>query len=151
MLWFIVMQLVSTLLQWTRLAKTSDHEKDLEILFLRRQLAILQRKVDSPIRVSRAEKLTLATLAARYKSVTGRSARQLQACPGRIFSSAMQSMLKVAFLRSPRVVMIQACAGRKGPSVLAIDDFVPQLVRYLSRNPKKPRLEEGPGPANNCW
>ena len=79
MLWFTVMQLFSTLLQWTRLAKTSEQEKDLEILLLRRQLAILQRKVDTPIRVSRAEKLTLVALAARYKSVTGHSVRQLQA------------------------------------------------------------------------
>ena len=79
MLWFIVIQIFSTLLQWVRLAKISEQEKDLEIRLLRRQLAILQRKVDTPIRVSRAEKLTLVALAARYKSVTGHSVRQLQA------------------------------------------------------------------------
>ena len=79
MFWFIIAQLFSTLLQWTRLAKTSDQEKDLEILLLRRQLAILQRKIDTPIRISWTEKLTLATLAARYKLVTGRSIRQLEA------------------------------------------------------------------------
>ncbi len=79
MVWFIVMQIFSTLLQWVRLAKSSEQEKDLEILLLRRRLAILQRKVDKPIRVSRAEKLTLVAVAARYKSVTGRSVRQLQA------------------------------------------------------------------------
>jgi len=72
-------QVFSTLLQWVRLAKPSEQEKDLEILLLRRQLAILQRKVDMPIHVSRAEKLTLVALATRYKSVTGRSVRQLQA------------------------------------------------------------------------
>jgi hypothetical protein len=57
MIWFVVMQVFSTLLEWLILGKKIDREKDLEILLLRRQLASLERKQDKPLRVSRAEKL----------------------------------------------------------------------------------------------
>jgi len=50
MIWFIVMQVLSTLLEWLSLGRETDHqEKDLEILLLRRQLAILERKQDKPV------------------------------------------------------------------------------------------------------
>ena len=42
MVWFIVMQVFSTVLEWPRLGKPSEPEKDLEILPLRRRLAILE-------------------------------------------------------------------------------------------------------------
>ena len=48
-----------------------------KILLLRRQLAMLERKLDKPVRVSRAEKLTLAVLAVRLKTRTGQTAKQL--------------------------------------------------------------------------
>jgi hypothetical protein len=46
MIWFMLMQIVSTLLEWVRLGQQTDEEKDLEILLLRQQLAILERKQD---------------------------------------------------------------------------------------------------------
>ncbi len=49
------------------------------MLLLQRQLAILDRKVDKLLRVSRTEKLTWVALAAKYGSVTSHSVRQLQA------------------------------------------------------------------------
>lgn len=52
MIWFIIMQVFSALLEWLSLARKTDQEKDLEILLLRRQLAILERKQDKPLRVS---------------------------------------------------------------------------------------------------
>ena len=63
MVWFIVMQVLSTILEWLSLGREINYqEKDLEFLLLRRQLAILERKQDKPLRVSRAEKLPLAVL-----------------------------------------------------------------------------------------
>ena len=59
MVWFAVMQVFSILLEWLSLGKRTEQEKDLEILRLRRQLAILERKLDKPLRLSRAEKLPL--------------------------------------------------------------------------------------------
>src|SRR6266850_6359537 len=71
MLWFVIMQILSTALECLWLWRKTDREKDLEILLLRRQLEIVDRTRDKPLRVSRAEKLTLAVLAAQLKSVTG--------------------------------------------------------------------------------
>ena len=57
MAWFILSQMFSTLLTLLRLGRTSDKDKDLEILILRQQLNILQRQLDKPIKPNRAEKL----------------------------------------------------------------------------------------------
>ena len=78
MAWFILSQLFSTLIQLIRLGRKSDHEKELEIMILRFQLAIVDRKLQSPLRPSRAEKLTLAVLLARLKQGTRQPAHQLQ-------------------------------------------------------------------------
>jgi hypothetical protein len=43
----------------------SEQEKDLEILILRQQLAILQRKQEKPVKTNRAEKMMLAILTAK--------------------------------------------------------------------------------------
>jgi hypothetical protein len=50
----------------------------LEILLLRRQLAILERKQNQPFRVSRAEKLSLVVLATKLKSTINRTTNQLR-------------------------------------------------------------------------
>ena len=42
--WFILVQLFATLISMVRLGRLSDSEKDLEILILRHQLDILDRK-----------------------------------------------------------------------------------------------------------
>ena len=77
MVWFVVMEIFSTLLEWVRLGRKSESEKALEILLLRRQLAIVERTLDKPIRPSRGKKLTLAILAAKLKARTGRTAKEL--------------------------------------------------------------------------
>lgn len=77
MVWFVVMQVFSTLLEWVRVGRKTEQEKDLEILLLRKQLAIMERKRDKPLRVSRAEKLILAVLTTKLKSITHRTTRQL--------------------------------------------------------------------------
>ena len=60
--WFILTQLFSTLISMVRLSRTSDSEKDLEILILRHQLDILERKQKRAITPNRAEKFILAIL-----------------------------------------------------------------------------------------
>jgi hypothetical protein len=44
MIWFMVLQVISMLVELVRLGRPSESEKDLEILLLRRQLAIFERK-----------------------------------------------------------------------------------------------------------
>ena len=73
MFWFILRHLFSLLLSIFHLTQLSDSEKDLEILVLRHQLAILQRKFNHPINPTRIEKLTLAVLAIKLKQFSRRS------------------------------------------------------------------------------
>jgi putative transposase len=76
--WFILAQVFSILVTIVRIGRLSKQEKDLEILTLRQQLAILQRKQDKPIKPNRAEKMTLAVLTAKLKELTQRPVDQLR-------------------------------------------------------------------------
>ena len=49
MLWFGIMHVCSTLIDWLRIGDLSEQEKDLEILILRQQLALVERKLDKPV------------------------------------------------------------------------------------------------------
>ena len=78
MAWFILAQLFSTLIQLVLVRQKSDQQKDLEILILRYQLAICERKLQTPLKPFRAEKLTLAILVASLKQCTQQPASQLR-------------------------------------------------------------------------
>ncbi len=73
MLWFWVWQVVSTLIELVRLGCKSESDKDLEILLLRRQLAIYERRQERAPHLSRGEKLKLVVLATKLKARTGRT------------------------------------------------------------------------------
>jgi hypothetical protein len=64
MAWFVLMQVFSTVLEVIWLRGKAEQAKDLEILLLRRQLEIVNRTRGKPLRVSRAEKLSMAVLTA---------------------------------------------------------------------------------------
>src|SRR5262249_27223274 len=78
MLWFLVMHLFTTLLDWVRIGRLSEPDKDLERLLLRQQLDILERHARQP-RLSRAEKLTLTVVAVKLKAFTGRGLKPWRA------------------------------------------------------------------------
>jgi hypothetical protein len=71
MLWFMVMHLFATLLDWVRIGRLSERDKDLELLLLHQQLDSLERQARQP-RLSRAEKLTLTVIAVKLKTFKGR-------------------------------------------------------------------------------
>jgi len=77
MRWFLLAQCFSTLLELILLRYQTDRAKDLQILLLRRQLALLERKLNKPLRVSRSEKFTLALLASNLKRTPGQNIQQL--------------------------------------------------------------------------
>jgi hypothetical protein len=77
MIWFILKRIFSTIFAFLHITSSSTLEKDLELLILRQQLAILQRKLNTPIKHSRVEKLTLAVLTTKLKHLSHRSAHQL--------------------------------------------------------------------------
>ncbi len=76
--WFILEHVFSTIFAIITIKRSSSQEKDLEILILRQQLLILQRKLNSPIKPGRVEKITLAALTAALKRLSHRSANQLR-------------------------------------------------------------------------
>src|SRR4051812_13241103 len=65
MIWLILGHLVAFLVDLTAARQPAADGKDLEIVLLRHQLRILQRKAGHAPRLSRCEKLTLAVLAAK--------------------------------------------------------------------------------------
>jgi hypothetical protein len=75
--WFILAQVLTILISIVRIGRLSEQEKDLEILVLRQQLAILQRKQEKPVKPNRAEKMMLAILTAKLKEVRQRSSGHL--------------------------------------------------------------------------
>jgi putative transposase len=76
MLFFLLAQAFSLLdLLWLR--RRADHDKDVEILLLRQQLRMLQRKQPRTPRISRWEKLPLLVLAGKLTDVTTRARARL--------------------------------------------------------------------------
>ncbi len=78
MLWSALAHIFSLLLELLRIGRLSDHEKDIEILVLRYQLGIADRKLGLTIRPKPVERMTLAVLATRLKRETNRTANQLR-------------------------------------------------------------------------
>ena len=76
--WFIIKHIFSTIFSFISIGRLSDEEKDLEILILRQQLAILERKKQHPIKPSKIEKLTLGVLSNKFKEKTHQTANQLR-------------------------------------------------------------------------
>jgi hypothetical protein len=71
MVWWVVMQVLSTLIEWIRIGRLPEQEKDLEILVLRKQLAMVEQQLEKPVRLSRAERLTLAVIRVKLKASRG--------------------------------------------------------------------------------
>jgi putative transposase len=74
--WFILKHIFSTIFTFITIGRLSHPEKDLEILVLRQQLSILQRKLNHPIRPSRVEKMTLAVLITKIMRTSHQSTNQ---------------------------------------------------------------------------
>ncbi len=70
MLFFVLAQVFSLLLDLIGLRCRPDHDKDVEILLLRQQLRILQRKQPRAPHLSRWEKLTLVVLVSKLTGLT---------------------------------------------------------------------------------
>ena len=77
MRWYILANIFKVFLTLFRLGFHSDQEKDLEILLLRHQLNILERKRNQIVRAHRIDRMLLSVLADRLKLISGRSASKL--------------------------------------------------------------------------
>jgi hypothetical protein len=74
--WFILVRILTTWLSILSIGRLSEQEKDLEILGLHHQLAILQSKCDIPVKANRIKKITLAVLTTRLKQITQKTTSQ---------------------------------------------------------------------------
>ena len=73
-----VANIFAALLELIRISRMSDHDKDLEILVLRYQLGIADRKLNRTLKPSKSEKLTMAVLVSRLKQRTKRTTLDLR-------------------------------------------------------------------------
>jgi hypothetical protein len=78
MAWLIHKHNFSKIISFFDIVRLSAFEKDLEVLSLRQQLAILQRELNSSIRLSRVKKLTLAVLTTKFKQAAHQPTHQLR-------------------------------------------------------------------------
>ena len=77
MILWLLRQLLILLLDVLSLFGASNNDKDLEILILRQQVRILQRKVKSPPRISSPEKIILSTIASKLTQVASYTRNRL--------------------------------------------------------------------------
>ena len=59
MIWFLVAQIFSTLISLIQIGRMAETDKELEIMVLRYQLGIAERKMQKPVRANRTERMTL--------------------------------------------------------------------------------------------
>lgn len=78
MTWFFLSQIFATLLEFVLIGRLSEREKDLEILILRHQLDIMERRQKTPIKPTLAERMTLAVLTHKLKRISNKSAHELR-------------------------------------------------------------------------
>ena len=107
MIWFLVLQFFSMMLTLLRLGRTSETDKDLEILILRQQLGIVQRRQEKPIKPNRAEKLTLAVL---QSEKANQASRQPVSKPDSHLSTGNGLWLA----SSPRQAQMDPCQEKQG-------------------------------------
>ncbi len=76
--WFILAHIFSTILSLIQVGRLSDKDKDLEVIILRHQLAVMTRLHSKPVKPNRAEKMTLAVLTNKLRQSKNRSPNQLR-------------------------------------------------------------------------
>lgn len=77
LLWYALLQIINLIFDVLHLSTRSAYDKDLEILILRRQFAILQRHNQSVVRPDRNDKFILAFLTKQFKYITTKQLRDV--------------------------------------------------------------------------
>ena len=131
MSWFIVTHIFSTLVEFVGIDRLSDREKDLEILILRHQLDIVERKQTTPIKPNQVEKMTLAVLSNKLKLITNRSTYQLRNTL-RIFQPATVLKWHRELVRRKRTTVHKNKGGRPKISQ-EMEDLIVRLANENRR------------------
>ena len=131
MIWSAVAHVFSLLLELVQICRMSDLDKDLEILVLRYQLGIVDRKLNRTIKPNRIEKLTLAVLVNRIKSAANRSTNELRSSL-RLFSPRTVFRWHNELVKRKWTYKHQSKGGRPRISQ-GIQDLVVRLARENPR------------------
>jgi putative transposase len=131
MVFFVLATLLSWLVDIGTLRLQSDRDKELEILLLRRQIAILQRTQPRPPRLSRWEKLGLAVLVGKLRSLPTEARARVQdsLC---IFTPATVLRWHRELVRRKWTFRRQRAAGR--PPISA--NLEQLILRLAHENPR---------------
>jgi transposase InsO family protein len=78
MIWSLIAQGVTLILDLLTLRYSANQDEALEVLVLRQQIRILERRVGRPVRPSRVEKLLLALTAIRIRERTRKGRKRLK-------------------------------------------------------------------------
>ena len=65
--WSILAHIFSTIFSFIQVSRLSDKDKDLEVIILRHQLAVMARLHAKPVKPNQAEKMTLAILTKKLR------------------------------------------------------------------------------------
>jgi putative transposase len=130
MIFLFLQHLVSFLLDLITVARRSDRDKDMEILLLRQQLRILQRKQPRPPRISRWEKLSLLVVAGKLTTMTNNSHVRLSQV---VFLFKPETLLKWHRELVRRTWTFRNRAARGRPSISP--DLETLLLRLAKENP----------------
>jgi hypothetical protein len=99
MIWSFITQLITLVLDLLTLSFAADKTKDLELLVLRQQIRILERRLGKRVRPSRVEKMLLAVTAVRIKKCLGQGQKRFKDSilysSQRLCSSGMGTWLSV--------------------------------------------------------
>jgi putative transposase len=134
MIYFVFAQLLSLILDLLTTSHLSDRQKDVQILLLRQQVRILQRKQAQPPHISRWEKSTLAILTVRLK--------QLLALPAATRTRLDEIMLLFkpdAVLKWHRLLVRCKCTYKRtqlGGRPYVAPDLEELLARLARENPR---------------
>lgn len=131
----ILGQIFSLLIDLLAVTRLSDGEKDLEIVLLRQQLGILQRKHPRPLRVSHWEKCSLAILTARFRGLLKGKGTQL----GTRLDEVILLFKPDTVLKWHRELVRRKWAYRKTQTVgrpRIAPEFEELIVRLAKENPR---------------
>jgi hypothetical protein len=131
MIFFVLASWLSWLIDLATLRWRSDRAKDLEILLLRRQLALLHRTQSRPPRLSRWEKLGLAVLVGKLGALPRRTRSRVQ--------ESLRLVTPATALRWHRELVRRKWTVRRpgSPGRPPIDAAVEELILRLAReNPR---------------
>jgi putative transposase len=130
MFWFALCHLFSFLVDLFTVRRLTDAQKDIQILLLRQQVRVLERKARQPKRFSRLEKTLLAVLVDKLKRSPNDFRAQVQ--PVLIFSPDTVLRWHRELVRRKWTFVREASVGRRKIN-LELEVLVVQMARENAR------------------